>query len=66
MCHSCDEIWYVLYAHNVVDSWCARHVMKFGMICVCNVVDSWYARHVMKYGLICVPIMWWIVGVPDI
>ena len=64
MCQACDEIWYVLCARNVVDSWCARHVMKYGMFCARNVVDSWCARHVMKYGMFCVPVMWWIVGVP--
>ena len=61
MCQTCDETWYVLCAHNVVDSWCARHVMKYG---TCNVVDIWCARQVMKCSMFCVLVMWWIVGVP--
>ena len=39
MCQTSDEIWNVLCAQNVVDSWYARHVMKYGMICV--PVMSW-------------------------
>ena len=29
-----DEILYVLCICNVVDSWCARLVMKYGIFCV--------------------------------
>ena len=49
--HSINEIWYVLCTRNVVDSWCARHVMKY--VCSRNVVDSWCDS---------VPVMWWILG----
>ena len=45
MCQTCDEMWCVL--------------------CACNVVDSWCAREVMKCDVFCVPVMWWIVGMPD-
>ena len=57
VCQTCDEIWYVLCARNVVDSWCARHVMKC-VLCARNVVDSWCARHVIKYGAFCVSKTW--------
>ena len=32
VCHTYDGMWYVLCARNVVDSWCATHVMKYGVV----------------------------------
>ena len=36
------------------------------VLCTNNLVDRLCARHIMKYGMFCLPVMWWIVGVPDI